>query len=1050
LIQGSLSGRTRTIVLATVSPSADHYAKTIKTLQLASKARDIVFDNEDDSEVVQELSDLRKLLTGLSQQVGITNQQRFEHLQRHFPLQSHHRQRSRRGLLDTAYLEPPPQSNYQFQSEPASPQPSFSPSLQLPLHNVRNMASSKYRSARAHRSSDDRDRDRDRDLAYIRDQLQQHSQSGSDRGSPHSGSEPYSRSWSRSGSPSPRSPRSGSPRSRSYSRSDSGSITPSSGAVSPRSASPDHDAPGLSAAPPSSAAAYRAHVYEHADNDVSRRHSYEVPKTNGTADAERRAELMRLLDHKRSQRRSLRVQLAEQRRVVSELQANMEDSVRSADKANFQARIACEKVLAGRAQVSQVMTLLEEHLSQLQSGASFLDYNQNAADDDDGTNDGKNNQTSSGERPHSRSSRRSSSNGRRSRSQDRSSGRGHRKTKSISAQSTLRRKKNKSRKYDLRVNPYYDTSQVGTNDGNSVPVASTPSVVPDQLRHDHGRNRTNSIRQASGEYVRASFSQPVSPKDDADMGEHTRSSAALPNVNQSSTQMSPRSANHGLPRRSATENNFDVKHDEEEQNTTTTGPDSSDGNNNLRGAASVDVNMLANSNSAKSTTVAAINAKRPSSPATVQRLEAWRTKRRHIRTEMVSTERAYVSFLHNVLKLYVRPLVSDKELQKKLRIKESEAKLLFGNLEALANYHVMMYNEFMQREASIVLLNNAKLLPLYHAYVTNYDAALNMHDKLKRNKAFVEWHHHVRHTADTNRLKLPDYLMMPIQRLPRYRMLLEQLLRYTPADHITYRTCSDALELIEQMANSVNDKRVRGVQFAELLSQENKLSELVRSMMVPGREVIKYGELARDKGKGKRRKYTMVLFSDALMWTSLSTHKFKGIEYLYDATVMPVPGSPNEMEVVFGNSTKMRLQADSKLAFQEWFDAVHTSIQQSKSNVAESPVTRARNASQAALNLQPPSPQDEASLSPASPLSGESPRSASPGISPRSHSVYESSTSRPQPKHRRNGSATPPVSALSPSAARNRKKNRALPPQQRDFMNFVTRQRGASKDRDRR
>ena len=48
-----------------------------------------------------------------------------------------------------------------------------------------------------------------------------------------------------------------------------------------------------------------------------------------------------------------------------------------------------------------------------------------------------------------------------------------------------------------------------------------------------------------------------------------------------------------------------------------------------------------------------------------------------------------------------------------------------------------------------------------------------------------------------NTLDLPSLLIMPIQRIPRYRLLFEELLKETPEDHLDYDDIKAALKEIE-------------------------------------------------------------------------------------------------------------------------------------------------------------------------------------------------------------------------------------------------------------
>ncbi len=44
--------------------------------------------------------------------------------------------------------------------------------------------------------------------------------------------------------------------------------------------------------------------------------------------------------------------------------------------------------------------------------------------------------------------------------------------------------------------------------------------------------------------------------------------------------------------------------------------------------------------------------------------------------------------------------------------------------------------------------------------------------------------------------ELGSYLIMPVQRIPRYELLLKTLIGYTPEDHIDYFNLNQALQMV--------------------------------------------------------------------------------------------------------------------------------------------------------------------------------------------------------------------------------------------------------------
>ena len=58
-------------------------------------------------------------------------------------------------------------------------------------------------------------------------------------------------------------------------------------------------------------------------------------------------------------------------------------------------------------------------------------------------------------------------------------------------------------------------------------------------------------------------------------------------------------------------------------------------------------------------------------------------------------------------------------------------------------------------------------------------------------------------------LKLRDYLILPVQRIPRYKLLIRELLKHTPVDHSDFESLEKALDDISESAKSNNEHMKR-------------------------------------------------------------------------------------------------------------------------------------------------------------------------------------------------------------------------------------------------
>ena len=82
---------------------------------------------------------------------------------------------------------------------------------------------------------------------------------------------------------------------------------------------------------------------------------------------------------------------------------------------------------------------------------------------------------------------------------------------------------------------------------------------------------------------------------------------------------------------------------------------------------------------------------------------------------------------------------------------------------------------------------------------------------------------------------LPDLLITPIQRLPRYSLLLREFKKHTAPDHPDYEKIAKSLKRIESLNTKINEKK-RNHEILSKLSKKIKFVKLIH----PYRVFIKY------------------------------------------------------------------------------------------------------------------------------------------------------------------------------------------------------------------
>ena len=93
----------------------------------------------------------------------------------------------------------------------------------------------------------------------------------------------------------------------------------------------------------------------------------------------------------------------------------------------------------------------------------------------------------------------------------------------------------------------------------------------------------------------------------------------------------------------------------------------------------------------------------------------------------------------------------------------------------------------------------------------------------KKNEDFEIFLEKVFHDKKYRSLNLEDYLIKPVQRLPKYVILLKELKKRTPFDHPDYNNIIQLLAAFEEVNNSNNDKLNKVLNSYKLAEIEHSL-----------------------------------------------------------------------------------------------------------------------------------------------------------------------------------------------------------------------------------
>ncbi|KAF8983464.1 hypothetical protein BGZ46_010217 [Entomortierella lignicola] len=169
-----------------------------------------------------------------------------------------------------------------------------------------------------------------------------------------------------------------------------------------------------------------------------------------------------------------------------------------------------------------------------------------------------------------------------------------------------------------------------------------------------------------------------------------------------------------------------------------------------------------------------------------------------------------------------------------------------------------------------IFIEIAPFLKMYSNYVKAFESALtHVNDCMKSSDRFTEFLKATARRPECKNLDFQAYFMLPIQRIPRYKLLLENLLRHTPSDHPDHSKLQIAFKSMEQTAGFVNAMIRQHEMFEEMVNLQSKITGMSEPLVVPGRVLLKRGRVSKVSRRNIHVR-EIILFSDCILWTSPS------------------------------------------------------------------------------------------------------------------------------------------------------------------------------------
>jgi hypothetical protein len=237
----------------------------------------------------------------------------------------------------------------------------------------------------------------------------------------------------------------------------------------------------------------------------------------------------------------------------------------------------------------------------------------------------------------------------------------------------------------------------------------------------------------------------------------------------------------------------------------------------------------------------------------------------------------------------------------------------------------------------------APFFKTYSRYCNNFDKSNECLAKLKKNVDFKAFLTNIDKDKRTTGLGLSSYLILPIQRkrffklkgIPRYRLLLQDLLKVTPVENMGYNELVNSLDKIKEVAAHLNET-VRNLENSEEIKkiyESFNSKEKVLFLLEPHMKFIKDGfEEFYDSNENK--KCFIHLFGDMIVYShgKKDSFDFKEKIMLYNMKVydyIPTQEKPKEEDFLkfqIKGSSEISLVAKSKEEKIKWMNMLYNTI----------------------------------------------------------------------------------------------------------------------------
>ncbi|XP_044257449.1 rho guanine nucleotide exchange factor 17 [Tribolium madens] len=262
--------------------------------------------------------------------------------------------------------------------------------------------------------------------------------------------------------------------------------------------------------------------------------------------------------------------------------------------------------------------------------------------------------------------------------------------------------------------------------------------------------------------------------------------------------------------------------------------------------------------------------------ATDANLQQKNDTRTHVVVELYDNERTYVEALQILVTKYLEPLKSSENAN---LLDATLVDEIFYQIPFLLSHHQAFLEELKKRlehwdikqkigDVFLEMFSKSSVIESYTNYVNNWKRAREIIKSAQQSKPTFARFLETTAREHKGKLALDSLLIKPIQKFPKYELLLQRLIKHTDVNHPDHSLLLAAQKEVHDQLLKINCTEREALELEQLREIEGLIEGLIE-LVSADRQYLRHDLVSMAAGGGTRKERALFLFSDLLLVTSI-------------------------------------------------------------------------------------------------------------------------------------------------------------------------------------